>query len=712
MGRFLAILILGLAMFGYAAYHFELFAPTDSYRTRDGLPKKGAPKEVGELLYAVQELPPVDPPVATDRSVNPLLISGTLQVVDKQEISPQVDGQILYVGEEIPLGALALAGVAPFLLEPCNIAKIKYQIAETIKYSDKIQFVDREYSRIYRRPLRGQMVSMDQSLAVLNPIKALGEIRAKFSKVESADAEVRAAVATANEAKNNYERSIKLFRDKALAEYELQIAKLTWIRHLEEAVGKEQAVKSAKVELEQAQLYLTQHEVRNQLGVKHAIIKEIFRERGESVKPQDKIMELQSLDRFMAEGHLDVNHYQRVKVGMAVTIEPTQEESPLRVLKAHRAEITSIAFTKDDDPRIVSASEDRTVLVWDRKQFGPVHFFAHEEPVRSVACSPRGAADNLILAGCADGTIHVWDLSQPDAPARRIAESETAKDAAHRDAVTCLAFSPDGELFASGSADATIKLWNVKSGTLVYSFTHDTGATSPHQGTITSLYFTPQCRLVSAARDNTVRVWELHKEGVKMLGTPTAGRSGTVQQLGVSGDGRYMLFDQGKTLQLLSVDGGRTINTLSNPGNTILFDSVALFSPDSTLLLTAGAPEGRLQLWTRPTANSRGFEVRQLVTDERSTVTCAAFAPAAAPMGPSAFAASGTKDGYVYLWPIPSKEEVQNHRIRDVPLSTVNPTLDVASRQIRIGVEVPNEFSSRYPNGRLLSNRPVTIVID
>lgn len=716
MGRFIVALILGSCLAAYAAYHFDL-VPTRPVRPIEQVEKGKEPSvEVGALLYDVQELPRVEPPVAKDHSVNSVVVPGVLQVTEKVDVASPLEGPLFFVGEEIPMAALAVAGVAPFLPDPCNIAKIRFQEAESVKVAgqpDRIQFVDREYSKIYRRPLRGQMVHLDQTLAMLNPIKALAEIRSKFSKVEAAEAESRAAIATAKEAKDNYHRLHDLWQKKGIAEYEYRIGFLTYIRHQEEAVGKEHAVKTTKAELEQTQVILNQHEIRSPLPVKHAIIKEIFKERGESVRPQDKIMELHSLDRFMAEGLINVNHYKRIKIGMPVTIEPTQEEAPVRVLRAHRAEITAIAFTRDEtNPLIVSGSEDRSVLVWDRNRFGPVHYFPHEEPVRSLACSPRGAEHNLVVVGCADGTIHAWDLDHPENPAQKIAG---LTDHAHRDAVTALAFSPDGAFLASGSADANISLWSMRSenrGKFQYSFTSQYGAFSPHQGAVTSLHFTPQCRLVSAARDNSVRIWEMHKGGVKLVGSPTVGRTGTVNQLGVSSDGRYMLFEQGKTLQMLSVDGGRTVNTITNPGGTILFDTVALFSPDSTMILTAGAPEGRMQLWSRPTADSRAFEVRQFVTDERSAVTCAAFSPGIGPMGPCAFAASGSKDGFVYLWPMPTKEEVENHRIRDVPLSTINPILDVATNQIRIGIEVPNQFSPRFPSGRLLSNRPVTIVID
>ena len=71
-----------------------------------------------------------------------------------------------------------------------------------------------------------------------------------------------------------------------------------------------------------------------------------------------------------------------------------------------------------------------------------------------------------------------------------------------------------------------------------------------------------------------------------------------------------MLFDQGRTLRFLSVENHNMIHSINLPPNSVPFDTLAMLSPDGSLMLTAGAREGRLQLWRTPTADDRGFEVR------------------------------------------------------------------------------------------------------
>src|SRR5205823_6947170 len=127
--------------------------------------------------------------------------------------------------------------------------------------------------------------------------------------------------------------------------------------------------------------------------------------------------------------------------------------------------------------------------------------------------------------------------------------------------------------FASGGEDNAVLLFRA-AGEAVYAFDADHGVDNPHQGTITALTFTPQCKLVSAARDNTLRVWSLHEKGAHLEGAPITHRSGTVNQLGVSANGRYLLFDQGKTLQILNIEDGGTVATLDNLGGASPIDTL------------------------------------------------------------------------------------------------------------------------------------------
>lgn len=690
MGRFLLTVVLGVALFAVVVNYFGLWnsdTPQKNINT-----EQEAEAALGEPLYPPQA-PRVERPVGTGSPMSAVVIHGHTTPPESVDVASQVDAKVLCIGDEIPEGTAAAAGVACLTGEPFLQKTVSQGLADLVV--------------IYRPWEEEATLGPKQVIAKLDPAKILNEVALRKAKHGAAIAEYKGAEELYKEADLRAIAAEKAYNtivggSRLIREEEYREKLLSRNKSFQDQITKKEGITVAERELHGAQIDLKEHTIRNELPFR-CRIKIIHHKGEEAVKKLEPIVQLYSTERLRAEGMVDVPSRSRLHLGMPVFLEPATEVGP-RVLIAHRKEVTAVAVTRGPKPRVISASEDKTVCVWDTGESAPRWVLYHPDAVRSVACTPPGAPIDLLLTGCANGDIYLWELDKLDAKKRRYDAGFAEKlKAGHADGVTALAFNPSGAFFASGGADHRIQVWKTESRESLYTLPP---GISP-DGTITALNLTPETKLVAASTDNTLRVYDLHEKGAKQALDPIPDRSGTVGKLGVDRDGRRMVFDQGRRLQILSTQDGIQTGILENPDGTTPFETLALFSPDGSLMLTGGAPEGRLLLWRTPGPNERGFEIRQFVTREKAPVTCAAFFPDAGLSGKDSgsYAVSGCKDGHVYLWPVPNLVEVSQHRVL-ARLTMVGGAVDSGTRQIRVGVDVDNR------DGRFLSGRPVTIVVE
>jgi WD40 repeat protein len=262
--------------------------------------------------------------------------------------------------------------------------------------------------------------------------------------------------------------------------------------------------------------------------------------------------------------------------------------------------------------------------------------FRHEDSVHSLCFSPDGKT----VATSAGRLVRLWDVA-------RRQEVRTFKIPQGKNEpvfIYGVTFSPNGKLLAAGSGGYSggivsassplagrVWVWNTHTGKLIY-------ALPEHSGTVYSVQFSPNGKVLAAATDNAeIDLWSM-VTGKRTAVLEGQGSSYWAHSISYSSDGKTLVSGSSDgELRFWKVASGKLTRTITASKDQ--FISVSC-SPKRNLVATGSF---ELCLWKADT----GEKIRTFGQD-LSRVNSVAFSPDARTL------ASAHSDGDVCLWQVAS----------------------------------------------------------
>ncbi|MEZ6139503.1 MAG: serine/threonine-protein kinase [Zavarzinella sp.] len=195
--------------------------------------------------------------------------------------------------------------------------------------------------------------------------------------------------------------------------------------------------------------------------------------------------------------------------------------------------------------------------------------------VWAVAFSPKG---NLFATGTEDGKLKFWD------PTTGNIQGELKS---YNSPIWAVGFGPLGEKVAAAADDGTVRLWNVK--------TSEEEQTLPHSYPVRSMAFSPSgFKVATGTRNGAVTIWDA-RSGMTQLRT-IGHEQGVVLCMAFSTDDKMVASAcSDKTVKVWDADNAKLLYTLAGHDGPV--DCVA-FDPTNKYIATGGWDK-KLRIWNR-----------------------------------------------------------------------------------------------------------------
>lgn len=226
---------------------------------------------------------------------------------------------------------------------------------------------------------------------------------------------------------------------------------------------------------------------------------------------------------------------------------------------------------------LATAAQSRDVQLFNGTTLERVDAIQSGRRVSALAFSPTG---DTLAFGAPSGNVELWTTAQP---------REIREWVAHSDAITAIAFTPDGRRVVTRGSDNQIRVWNPADGSLVFAI--------PCSNTGVFFAISPDGSRVAAGVDLTVREWSL-ETGEQIA--EHAGHGTQIIGISYSYDGRWLASgDRDGMVRIWRADRDTSPRVLPNSGRVVLSASI----DEKMQLLWSASNDGLLIARTMPDGN-------------------------------------------------------------------------------------------------------------
>jgi WD40 repeat protein len=320
-----------------------------------------------------------------------------------------------------------------------------------------------------------------------------------------------------------------------------------------------------------------------------------------------------------------------------------------QVLAGHKGWVHCVAFSlpTKDMHLLASGGDDGVVKLWEAASGAAMgELTGHAGSVTAVAFAYH--KPNVLAVGTfgakGEGEVKLWELNRDD-KGRGFKGTELQTLKGHKGGVTCVAFSPRGETLASGSADKTAIVWNLKDGKALRTVTG-------HQAAIRCLSFAIDGSvLLTGSADKSARICSLKSGQTQRVATHTD-----------SVEAIDFVMLQGETRDLPGIITGGLdhlirVWTPGDKGNFLPLGTTRAAGQPITCLLRQGNTmitggwDGTVRLWSLELHADKAGDPAQVDIHQRFSFTGhTAPVRAVAMSRDQAVLASASHDGTVRLW--------------------------------------------------------------